>query len=115
MTKVLLRDVVPHEVTGGEYVGTVVYDLLDMHVTAEFTCQDRDTWRCWPGREKHVACWWMLDIGLAVAWNENPSKGWSFPVLRITDARRAKLDLTGRYAPEKLQAKVDARHGGSNV
>jgi hypothetical protein len=39
----------------------------------------------WPGREKNVH-WWVIlegDDGIAVGWNENPSRGWSFPVTVI--------------------------------
>lgn len=31
---------------------------------------------------KNVHKWWIVDGGrLVVGWNENPSRGWSFPVL----------------------------------
>jgi hypothetical protein len=38
----------------------------------------------WKGKHKNVMCWWKLDSGYAVGWNENPSVGWSFPVIRLT-------------------------------
>jgi hypothetical protein len=38
--------------------------------------------RGWPGPQRNVHNWWMLEDGSAVGFNENPSRGWSFP--RIT-------------------------------
>lgn len=37
----------------------------------------------WPGKHKNVFNWCKLENGLAVGFNENPSKGWSFPVIKI--------------------------------
>jgi hypothetical protein len=37
----------------------------------------------WPGPHKHVFLWVELANGYAVGWNENPSRGWSFPVIRM--------------------------------
>lgn len=38
--------------------------------------------RKWPGPHRNVTVWWVLDSGHMVGWNENPSHGWSFPVMR---------------------------------
>ncbi len=35
----------------------------------------------WPGKHKNVFRWWELANGKKVGWNENPAKGWSFPVI----------------------------------
>ena len=35
----------------------------------------------WPGRHKNVFDWCVLANGKAVGFNENPSVGWSFPVI----------------------------------
>lgn len=37
----------------------------------------------WPGKHKNVYFWVILKNGYAVGWNENPSKGWSFPLVKI--------------------------------
>lgn len=39
--------------------------------------------RLWPGTQKYVYFWVKLVNGYAVGWNENPSKGWSFPLVKI--------------------------------
>lgn len=58
--------------------------LLDIDVVREFTtCGNPLEWRRWPGKHKHVSCWWELADGHGVGWNENPSRGWSFPVIRL--------------------------------
>lgn len=36
----------------------------------------------WPGKHKNVVVWWSLANGLAAGWNENPSTGWSFVLVR---------------------------------
>ena len=38
----------------------------------------------WPGTQKYVYFWVVLANGYAVGWNENPSKGWSFPIIKLT-------------------------------
>jgi hypothetical protein len=35
----------------------------------------------WPGPHKNVIFWVVLANGAAVGWNENPSIGWSFPLI----------------------------------
>lgn len=37
----------------------------------------------WPGTHKNVFVWWKLANGKAVAWNENPARGYSFPVITL--------------------------------
>ena len=37
----------------------------------------------WPGSHKNVFVWWELETGHAIGWNENPSRGWSFPVIKL--------------------------------
>lgn len=39
--------------------------------------------RRWPGPQKNVYSWVELANGKAVGWNENPSKGWTFPVVSM--------------------------------
>lgn len=37
----------------------------------------------WPGPHKHVFVWYELENGYAVGWNENPGRGWSFPLIKL--------------------------------
>jgi hypothetical protein len=36
----------------------------------------------WPGGHKNVSHWVHLDSEHAVAWNEHPSRGWSYPIIK---------------------------------
>lgn len=79
--KPTLRDVLPREATGGEYgPADRFWKHLDRAVIAEHDSFDNPQY--WPGREKNVVAWWELEGGIAVGWNENMSRGWSFPVIR---------------------------------
>lgn len=68
-----LRDVLPSEFFG-EFMDTPAAKLLDEEVKSQH--DDKP----WVGSHKHVYRWWTLENGKRVAWNENPAKGWSFPV-----------------------------------
>ena len=35
----------------------------------------------WDGKHKNVNIWWFLANGKKVGFNENPARGWSFPVI----------------------------------
>lgn len=39
----------------------------------------------WPGTHKNVFYWVELENGYAVGWNENPSKGYSFPIKKMPE------------------------------
>jgi hypothetical protein len=71
----LLRDVFPHEFFH-QYTDTRAYKLLDCVVVEEVEGFKRR----WPGPAKNVHFWWKLEDGRCVGWNENPGRGWSFPV-----------------------------------
>jgi hypothetical protein len=72
-----LSDALPYEFLGGEYTESKAYALRDEAVAARFHAGEHP----WPGRERYVSVWVRLTDGRAVGWNENPSRGWSFPVL----------------------------------
>lgn len=74
-----LAEALPHEFTGGEFHDTRAYALRDVEVIEKVEAFGRR----WPGRHRNVMQWYRLANGRAVGWNENPSIGWSFPV--ITD------------------------------
>ena len=72
-----LKDAMPHEFVGGEYMNTRAYGYRDRAVVSEHGCFHDH--KPWIGKEKNVVYWVVLDNGVAVAWNENTSRGWSFP------------------------------------
>jgi hypothetical protein len=47
------------------------------------------TVRRWPGTQKNVFQWYILANGYCVGWNENPSRGWYFPHMRMHAPNRA--------------------------
>ena len=65
-----------------EYRDTRAFALRDQEVVLEFGLGDDDNRRSWPGPEKNVMNWCVLANGNCVGWNENVSRGWSFPVLK---------------------------------
>lgn len=81
--KRLLRDAMPHELQGCEYEKSRSQKMLDVEVVAEYGHGEPDGWKQWPGPHKHVCKWVALANGYAVAWNENVSHGWSFPVVKL--------------------------------
>jgi hypothetical protein len=70
-----LAESAPREFTSGEYSDTSAYRYRDVKVV--FTHDDEH----WPGTHKNVHRWWLLANGKKVGWNENPARGWSFPVI----------------------------------
>jgi len=76
-----LEDFAPRELTAsGEYWETKAYKMRNCRVVKEHN----GNYDSWLGRRgKNVVTWWELDNGYAVAWNENPARGWSFPVHKI--------------------------------
>ena len=74
-----LKDVMPHEFMGSEYQDTRAVKFADVRVTGEFYGHQVR----WPGTHKNVQWWVKLANGYAVGWNENPGRGWSFPVVKV--------------------------------
>lgn len=75
-----LRDWAPYEFSeSGEFEDQRSFKYLDVHVDKEFDSRDKP----WPGKHKNVLNWCLLENGYAVGWNENPSRGWSFPIWRF--------------------------------
>lgn len=70
-----LRDCVPLEFIR-HYTDNRAYKMLNVEVLSEHRGY-------WIGSHKNVHCWWKLANGYAVGWNENPSVGWSFPVVKL--------------------------------
>jgi hypothetical protein len=72
----LLKDCVPEEFID-DYQDTKAFKFLEIGVKKEHEN------KVFPGKHKNVHVWWELENGYAVGWNENPSIGWSFPVVKL--------------------------------
>jgi hypothetical protein len=55
--------------------------LRDIRVIAEHQPRSNGQWLAWPGKQKNVMYWIEIEGGKAIGWNENPSSGWSFPII----------------------------------
>lgn len=73
-----LKEAAPREFAQ-EFQDTPAWKHRDAEVTEEID----GTKKRWPGPHKYVFVWYKLANGLAVGWNENPARGWSFPVIRL--------------------------------
>lgn len=60
---------------------TQAYRYRDVEVVSEHGYGEDGL--AWPGTHKNVTNWCVLANGYAVGWNENPSRGWSFPVMKV--------------------------------
>ena len=60
------------------------YKYVDIEVIQEYSDSSfvTDKWKRWIGKHKNVHYWVVLANGYAVAMNENPSYGISFPVMK---------------------------------
>jgi hypothetical protein len=63
----------------------VEYDesFARMHADIKVTQEHDARVKPWPGHHKNVTYWFELENGYAVAFNENPALGWSFPIMRM--------------------------------
>jgi hypothetical protein len=59
----------------------LAWDMKDREVVAEHWIARGSA--PWPGPHKNVRYWVELDTGYAVGFNENPSHGWSFPIIKL--------------------------------
>lgn len=73
----ILQDELPREFHS-QFQNTQAYTLRGARILAMHYSHEEP----WPGREKNVHWWCELQGGLAVGWNENPARGWSFPVIK---------------------------------
>ena len=70
------------DLLGCEFENTPARKLIDMKVIKE--CDSTLVGQHWPGTQKNVYSWCILENGKAVGWNESPSHGWSFPVVKYS-------------------------------
>lgn len=81
-----LKDVMPGELIDRDCDKTRAYKMKDVVVVKEHCSMiDQEEFKFWPGTHKNVYFWVVLENGNAVGWNENPSRGWSFPVIKMKE------------------------------
>lgn len=72
----------------GSWDDAPVAKHYDIEVVQEYSTVENSYGKpvkSWPGPQKNVYAWVVLVNGKAVGWNENPGKGWSFPVVKYTE------------------------------
>jgi hypothetical protein len=79
----LLKDVLPYEFMRGEFDNCKAMKFADIKVVQEYESYKKS----WIGNHKYVHFWYVLENGYAVGFNENPSRGWSFPVVKYIDTK----------------------------
>jgi hypothetical protein len=77
-----LKDAMPHEFMGVEHADCAARKYADVVVVQQFVYHDKANWKPWPGTHQNVYQWVKLANGLCVGFNENPARGWSFPVTK---------------------------------
>jgi hypothetical protein len=103
-----LIDVLPAEFMNGSYEHSpamphVFVDVLE-------TCHGDE--RPWPGKHKNVAVWYVLADGKAVGFNENKTRGWSFPVITYPRVQRTGPLIRPDDGPDE-EALHDMAHAGA--
>jgi hypothetical protein len=93
MTQKRLTDVLPPEFMDGKFEGCPAMRHAFMDVIA---AHDGPNALPWPGPQKYVSKWYVLANGKAVGWNDNPSRGWSFPVINYQETNLTQ-DITLRF------------------
>ena len=94
MSNKTLKDVMPVDLSerGGSYHNTRAFTMLDVKVVAEHGDLGDDHPRGWPGTHKNVYFWVELENGYACGWNENPARGWSFPLFKLKSEKFLKSE-----------------------
>ena len=110
-----LVDVLPPEFMNGQYEDSPAMPLAFMDVIAVH----RSSELAWPGSHRNVNSWYVLLNGKAVGWNENPTRGWSFPVINYQEAQQEPttdpLSLRFRSALHRSFHLVLVKYGFSFV
>lgn len=84
-----LKDLLPLEFMGCEYDDSKARQFSENLIVKEF--KDTRSGEKWPGPQKNVYCWVILDNNHAVGWNENPATGWSFPVVKLNKVQQQNM------------------------
>ena len=73
----------PSELDSCEYDKTKAYQMMEILVVKHHDSMiDQDEYQFWPGKHKNIYFWVELENGYLCGWNENPARGWSFPVMK---------------------------------
>lgn len=109
MTMKTLQDSLPSEFLE-EYRDTPAYKLKDAVVLKEFGSFSEHQVR-WPGPQKNVFFWVLIEGGKGIGWNEDPATGWSFPVIKVKPEWIAAIteDLKLPFKKRLLGASSDGR------
>ena len=61
--------------------------LLQREVLKKFDMSGLNSWVSWQtfGTHKNVYYWFLIEGGYAVGHNESPTRGWGFPVKKLSD------------------------------
>lgn len=123
-----LKDNLPGEFMGGEYLNTKAYEFRDVEVTKEHRIVDEAGWWIpWPGPHRNVMHWYELANGYSVGFNENPARGWSFPVVKtpkpnplgeqhrqINAMREVEMESARKYVEDmRRQAEAEKKPDGT--
>lgn len=90
---------------------------MDQKIAVEFLLHEVATWRRWPSTHKNVFSWVILENGMAVACNENPGYGISYPSMKLIKqplyrvSRGEGLYEGSYYNFADAKARVDANPG----
>ena len=74
-----LIDVLPYEFET-DFRDTQAFKYADLNILLEV---DGTTYS-WIGKHQNVLNWYILENGICIGWNENISRGWSFPVKKLS-------------------------------
>ena len=77
-----LQDWLPYNYNNGVYDKRIEKHLSD-NVVKEYGGINDFSQIAWPGKHRNVIAWCILDTGYAVGFNENPSVGWSFIIMKL--------------------------------
>jgi len=73
--RITLKDWLPYD-----YYSPKLDKFLSVKVVEEYGVGR--TWKASPFRHKNIHNWCVLENDCAVGWNESPSFGWAFPIVK---------------------------------
>lgn len=87
-----LREVFEYVLSDALTANPQIEKFLDNEVIKEFGMSGEKPWISWLefGTHKNVCYWYMVEGGYAIGHNESPSRGWSFPIKKLSMAQYEK-------------------------
>ena len=85
----LLKEWLPQEFF--QYKHPEMEKFLNRPILINYNLYNENAWRSWPGKHKYVQNWCIVsyeDNYYAIGFNENPSRGWGFPIKKVYFYRR---------------------------